>query len=196
MQDLGLTRSIQPLFALKTQPDWLKDTGLPYCIMPLEVLVGQQALAGSRDKMNVNGLDYPVMTMTAPVMHSFPITEINLNENNVVGELPPEIYGLVEITNLFMQKNSISGSIPSEIINLSKLAKLDLDTNELSGSLPSEFYELGQLDTIDLNNNNLNGPLTDAIGNLLQLSILQLENNNFSGPVPATGLLRLEKLCE
>lgn len=126
----------------------------------------------------------------------FPITEINLNENNVVGELPPEIYGLVEIMNLFMQKNSISGSIPSEIINLSKLAKLDLDTNDLSGSLPSEFYELGQLDTIDLNNNNLNGPLTDAIGNLLQLSILQLENNNFSGPVPATGLLRLEKLCE
>lgn len=124
----------------------------------------------------------------------FPITSVSLNGNNLEGDLPVEIFGLVELLELFMQKNDISGSITQDIINLSKLQKLDLDSNKLSGPLPLNLYQLSQLDTIDLNNNLLEGSIPNDIGNLENLLLLQLEDNNFSGVVPADGLLKLEKL--
>jgi hypothetical protein len=123
-----------------------------------------------------------------------PITSVVLDENNLVGELPSEIYGLAEVERLLMEKNQISGTISVDISNLGKLTELDLDTNELVGTLPLSLYDMPQLNKIDLNSNRLEGTLSNAVGSLSNLQVLQLEDNNFTGDVPADGLLQLESL--
>jgi hypothetical protein len=123
-----------------------------------------------------------------------PITSVALDENNLVGELPSEIYGLAEVGRLLMEKNQISGTISEDISGLARLKELDLDTNQLTGTLPENLYQLSEINKIDLNNNNLEGVLSNDIGNLSTLQVLQLEYNNFTGILPADGLLQLEGL--
>jgi hypothetical protein len=51
------------------------------------------------------------------------ITEIVLNDNNLVGTLPSEIQGLSALTNLTLSNNIIFGVIPSSIGSLTDLGK-------------------------------------------------------------------------
>eukprot|EP00980_Cylindrotheca_fusiformis_P025242 scaffold13311_cov161-Cylindrotheca_fusiformis.AAC.8 len=124
-----------------------------------------------------------------------PLIAIQLDENNLVGELPAELYGLASLQKLLMENNGVAGSISEGIGNLTALAELDLDTNALVGSLPSAIYTLPAITNIDLNANELDGPLSTEVGNLLTLQVLQLEDNNFTGSLPADALLQLEQLA-
>lgn len=123
-----------------------------------------------------------------------PITGIVLDENNLAGELPPEIYGLATLERILMEKNEVSGTLSEDISSLAALKELDLDTNSLSGTLPQSIYDMTEINKIDLDGNRLEGSLSNDVGNLLTLQVLQLEDNNFTGEVPADGLLLLESL--
>ena len=125
----------------------------------------------------------------------YPILEIDLQDNNLAGELFDELYGFVELEGLYLDGNEgITGTISEALANLSSLMFLDLDENSISGELPLSIYTMTSLIAIDLNDNNLVGELSNNVGNLLNLSVLQLENNAFSGQVPTAGLYLLEKL--
>jgi hypothetical protein len=124
----------------------------------------------------------------------FPITSIDLNENNLQGDLPVEAFGLIKLEKLLMQKNSLSSSIPSEIGNLQELQELDLDENQLKGALPLTLYTLPEINKIDLNSNQLSGELSQDVGNLSKLQVLQIEDNQFSGTIPVDALVRIERL--
>ena len=125
----------------------------------------------------------------------FPITSIELKENNLDGVLFTELFGLLELDGIFLDGNlKIGGSIPEDISKLTKLRFIGLDNNNLVGTLPQSLYSMTELRAVDINNNQLAGNLSDAIGNLVNLELLRMENNLLSGPLPSDGLLQLERL--
>lgn len=61
------------------------------------------------------------------------VTTISMNINNVIGEIPPEIFNLSELSTLKLYHNNIQGEIPSSIYQLKNLSFLDVENNNLKG---------------------------------------------------------------
>ena len=70
---------------------------------------------------------------------------LDLEDNNLSGEIPPDVGELSELTYLRLNKNGIRGTIPSEIGRLSELDALLLGDNDLEGELPVELAPLSKL---------------------------------------------------
>jgi len=78
-----------------------------------------------------------------------------LFNNELSGTIPWQIGAdLTNLTNLDLRDNQLSGEIPSSIGYLADLTNLDLSFNQLSGEIPLSICDLTNL-TIDLDNNQL-----------------------------------------
>jgi Leucine-rich repeat (LRR) protein/sugar lactone lactonase YvrE len=111
------------------------------------------------------------------------VTEINLNDNNLVGDVPDQIGGLINLEQLNLNDNQISGAIPTTIEHLNKLETLNLANNDLIGSLPVELGDATNLQTVNLANNQISGEIPD-LSPLTQMQTLNLSDNRLSGAVP------------
>ncbi|XP_027184615.1 receptor-like protein EIX2 [Coffea eugenioides] len=94
------------------------------------------------------------------------VKSISLSGNNLVGEIPDEIMGLVGLQTLNLSKNHLNGRIPRNIGNLKQLETLDLSMNELSGEIPPSLSSIYTLSSLNLSYNKLSGPIPS--GNQLQ----------------------------
>ena len=112
------------------------------------------------------------------------IYKIELNSNNLVGTIPPEIGNFQNLEWLYLYDNSLSGTIPLEIGNLEKLHTIHLGENNLSGTIPVELGNLQNLIEISLYKNNLSGEIPKEIGNLQGLYKIVLYDNNLTGSIP------------
>mmetsp|Transcript_10836 Transcript_10836/g.23809 ORF Transcript_10836/g.23809 Transcript_10836/m.23809 type:complete len:461 (-) Transcript_10836:105-1487(-) len=112
------------------------------------------------------------------------IQKLNMDENNLSGSLPLELYSLYNLTDIALDSNNLTGSISSSIAQLPLLEVLDLDKNNLSGSIPSSIYNLTSLKVLDINDNKLTGTLSSHLENLSNLVFIQLHNNFFYGEIP------------
>ena len=68
-----------------------------------------------------------------------------LNDNQLSGEIPPELGNLANVSKLYLYLNELSGEIPPELGNLANLTQLRLDENELRGEIPPELGNLTNL---------------------------------------------------
>lgn len=125
-------------------------------------------------------------------------------DNNLIGEIPPEIAGLRYLNSLRMGENCIYSTLPPEMFALN-LTELDVGWNVHSGSVPSEIYKLGSLTRLnlagnrrygscnrtdgtsaDFSSNGLEGNiLASDIGNLTELTEFEVYRNSFDGPISA-----------
>lgn len=112
------------------------------------------------------------------------VTGLVLDDNNLVGTLPPELGNLAQLERLVLNGNRISGRIPPELGNLTNLTMLTLRTNSLEGPIPSELGALTRLDTLDLFNTGVSGPIPPSLGNLSSLHRFTVGWNQLSGPIP------------
>ena len=64
---------------------------------------------------------------------------LNLDDNELSGEIPPELGALSNLQGLWLYGNDLSGELPPELGNLSNLTWLDICDNLLSGELPPEL---------------------------------------------------------
>lgn len=124
------------------------------------------------------------------------LTELRLNNKNLNGLFPKEIFYLLDLEVLDLGLNRIFGEIPTEIKNVSNLKILNLESfprkpvlqyfarDRLSGIIPNEIGDLTLLEALILSHNEIMGEIPDAIGNLTNLKKLSLQNNQFSGPIP------------
>ena len=116
------------------------------------------------------------------------VTEINLSDNNLRGNMPaslPYIESFESLTELNLAENRMEGSIPSWVNQLAELTKLNLSENAdrgkfgrgehsgFSGELPMEMGELHNLRYLDLSGNSFVGDPTKVL-----LNIVQCEKNN------------------
>jgi Leucine-rich repeat (LRR) protein/sugar lactone lactonase YvrE len=111
------------------------------------------------------------------------VTAIDLPNNNLVGDVPPQIGALINLQELNLNDNQISGAIPTTIEHLNNLETLNLANNALTGSLPMELGDATSLQTVNLANNQISGAIPD-LNALTKLQTLNLSENLLNGPVP------------
>ncbi|NQU80596.1 MAG: immunoglobulin domain-containing protein, partial [Bacteroidetes bacterium] len=133
---------------------------------------------------NTNWLTGNVSTWYGITVSGDRVTEIDLNSNNLVGTIPPEIGNLTNLTHLNFADNQLSGTIPVEIGNLTGLISLELRNNTISGSIPAEISNLINLGVLWLQCNQLSGAVPVEIWNLSNIGNLQLFHNQLSGTIP------------
>ena len=112
------------------------------------------------------------------------LTWLNLGGNQLTGTIPPEIGNLTEIGNLYLNRNQLTGTIPPEIGNLTEIYLLILRSNQLTGTIPLEIWNLTTLDYLSLNDNQLTGTIPPEIGNLTEIRHLSLDINQLTGTIP------------
>lgn len=108
----------------------------------------------------------------------------NLSHNHLSGPIPPEVGDMLWLEDLYLQGNDLSGPIPPEIANLSVLNILNLSDNHLTGPIPSEIGTMHPW-TLDLSANMLEGTIPPELGNNNALERLSLHSNRLAGEVPA-----------
>ena len=122
------------------------------------------------------------------------VTEIELTDNNLVGEkFPEEMKNLTELRKLVITYATLACEIPEFFGELKNLNFLALNYNGHTGGIPKALYGLNKLYTLHLMGNALSGEVDGDIGNLVDLEDIDLAYNQFSGPIPA-GIGKCTKL--
>ncbi|KAH7293051.1 hypothetical protein KP509_28G009600 [Ceratopteris richardii] len=112
--------------------------------------------------------------------------EIDLSENKMTGNIPPELGRLEQLQLLHLFENFFTGSIPSDLGNLSNIQQLDFSINNLTDGIPTSLQYLSKLKDIRLFDNNLHGPLPPLLGKYSNLTVLDASVNMLSGNIPNT----------
>ena len=112
------------------------------------------------------------------------VTNISLSNNNLNGNLPPNLADLTALNELTLSENHLYDTIPNTLGNLTNLKYLSLDKNQLEGSLPQELGNLVNLLILNLSFNNFTGSISDTLMNLSSLVTLHLAYNQFTGSIP------------
>lgn len=107
-----------------------------------------------------------------------------LPQNNLRGNLPPELGDLDELRVLQLPANQLDGPFPEEMSDLEFLLTIELNNNNFSGPLPAVLEDIPTLEGIILHDNAFTGPLPEAYGNF-PISELDLADNLLEGCYPA-----------
>jgi Leucine-rich repeat (LRR) protein len=108
---------------------------------------------------------------------------VYLMNNNLEGELPKSLGGLINVRHLKFNDNKLSGEIPSSIGNIRYLDILQMHNNELSGAIPVEIGNTS-VNHILLQGNNLSGSIPRKLTSRTDLYQLQLQHNQLTGEIP------------
>jgi hypothetical protein len=91
---------------------------------------------------------------------------IDLSANNLYGEVPLELFRLVNIQSLNLSHNNFIGTIPKMIGGMKYMESLDLSNNKFGGEIPQSMSNLHFLGYLNLSYNNFDGKI--PIGTQLQ----------------------------
>ena len=117
---------------------------------------------------------------------------LRLPDNDLTGELPPEVGDLTHLRTLWLAENRLTGKIP-ELGNLASLRLLSLDHNGLTGRIPRSLGNLSRLKWLDLQHNRLTGKIPPELGDIgyvnsvgwrRTLKGLSLAGNRLRGTIP------------
>ncbi|CAL4987446.1 unnamed protein product [Urochloa decumbens] len=112
------------------------------------------------------------------------LRELALEENNISGVLPGEMWPLTSLESLDLYGNNIGGTLPNWMGQLTSLVFLDLGRNNISGVIPASMGQLTSLRYLELSSNNISGVLPNQMEKLTSLSYLSLTGNSISGVLP------------
>jgi Leucine-rich repeat (LRR) protein len=90
----------------------------------------------------------------------------DLSCNRLSGEVPLELFRLVQIKSLNLSHNNFNGTIPKVIGGMNNTESLDLSYNKFCGEIPQSMYLLTFLGYLNLSYNNFEGKI--PIGTQLQ----------------------------
>lgn len=169
-----------------------------------------------RNKKNWLDDSMPICTWTGVNCNEGRVQALRLEFNELVGQVPPEIYDLPFLEDLGLSRNkdlTVSFKGIRKAKNLTKIymaeTKIILDgigkapslqilsipNCGLAGDFYDEILEITTLNQLDLSYNMFNGTLPTGISKLSNLMSLLLNNNEFTGSIPAS-LGQLSNLTE
>lgn len=90
------------------------------------------------------------------------VTAIALSNNNLIGELVPDLSALTHLTSLNLSSNELYGEVSAELGTLSQLQFLDLSSNQLQSIAP-ELGNLAQLEELLLDRNQIRGSFPETL---------------------------------
>ena len=115
------------------------------------------------------------------------ITHVELDDNNLTGEIPKE-FGMLDIHLLDLRWNSISGGIEN-LQKMKSLGSLLMSANNFSGQIPKSLGDMTSLMRLDLSDNQFTGSIPNRLTRLKNLKAFAAHSNNLTGKIP-------RKLCE
>ena len=150
------------------------------------------------------------------------VTELMLNDTNLKGTIPRELFDLVHLKSLILSgppihsgeiygvipdavgkltqllrlqifNTRITGPIPATIAKLTNLQHFLVSRNKLTGEIPRQLGELKNLYSLNMADNNLFGSIPIELASLTELESLRLSKNDFSGSIPSV-LGQMDKL--
>lgn len=115
------------------------------------------------------------------------ITQIDLSNKNLSGELSPSLFFLSYIDSIDLSGNTLSGSIPENVFSSLFLRSLNLSNNNFTGLIPKSIPKLGlALEVLDLSNNMISGSIPEAIGLFSNMRYLDFGGNTLVGEIPSS----------
>ncbi|KAF8765885.1 hypothetical protein HU200_008065 [Digitaria exilis] len=135
--------------------------------------------------------------VTCGTRHMSRVIALDLESENITGEIFPCVADLSFLTRIHMPGNHIIGSIGQEIGQLTRLQYINLSMNSIRGSIPQNLGNSKYLRWVNFQNNSISGGIPAALFNSTSLSYLDLSHNNLSGLIPPfsqTSFLPLEYL--
>ena len=140
--------------------------------------------------------DAPLRDWYGVITASRRVSRLDLGENYLSGQIPPEIGNLTGLSQMLLDHNALTGPIPPEIGNLIGLEGLSLFHNKLdAGPLPLEFANLVRLERLQLDIHHCAPPeleswlrarrfdiipCTDPGGRLLPSALLREDSDGLS----------------
>ncbi|KAG6750286.1 hypothetical protein POTOM_047390 [Populus tomentosa] len=113
------------------------------------------------------------------------IIEINLENSGLDGTLDRfDSSSFPNLSSLNLNLNNLVGDIPFGIGNATKLISLDLSSNNFTNQIPPEIGNLKELQVLRLYNNSLTGPIPHQLSNLQKVWLLDLSANYLTDPDP------------
>ncbi|XP_018462508.1 receptor-like protein 15 [Raphanus sativus] len=85
---------------------------------------------------------------------------------------------------LDLSENELSGNIPAELGGLLQLQVFNVSHNKLSGVIPESFSGLKNVESLDLSFNKLQGRIPQGLTKLSSLAVFNVSFNNLSGVIP------------
>ena len=134
--------------------------GCKYCHTSDRCLTIEEHNATCEDDMcsgisvEIFGQEYDINTTTV----------LDLSNNQLTGEIPPEIGCLTNLTQLKVSFNNLSGPLPPEMQQLTNLISLELDHTYLSGEIPTWIGNLN-LNRFDIYGSSFTGVIPEEICN-------------------------------
>jgi len=91
---------------------------------------------------NWHGVTCDIISSTSNSLKLNYVTELSLNDNELVGKIPHEISHLDDLTSLDLDGNYLSGTLPECIGELTNLKTLRISDNLLEGDVPEKVCDL------------------------------------------------------
>jgi len=107
------------------------------------------------------------------------VINLNLQTNNLIGSIPPEIGVLSYLTSYISFTNAQSGQIPSTLGLITPLETFDVEFNNMDGTLFQEEYMTSLTNLVNwrTSNNNFVGSIPSEIGLWTKLQNLWVSDN-------------------
>ena len=110
------------------------------------------------------------------------VTRLTLLDNNLAGEIPPELARLEKLTTADLRHNGITGAIPPEFGRLKELRDALLSDTRVEGRFPAEMGSMTGLRNLSVAGTEMSGPLPKTFA-ALQLTSFHLDNTGLCVPV-------------
>ncbi len=179
----GDRAALVALYRATGGPNWRNDTNW-LSDRPLDAWYG----VTTNDSGRVTGLDLHDNELRGQIPPELKglsdLMRLHLSDNRLSGQIPPELGSLFHLRHLFLDGNELDGKIPPELSKLSNLVTLHLGANSLTGQIPPELGRLSRIRQLFLNDNDLSGQIPPELGGLFYLELLHLTNNALSGQIP------------
>ena len=156
--------------------------GLPFCDNPDRAVLVALYHATNGDNWNNNSnwlTDAPLYKWYGvDTDNRWNVHDLSLSDNQLTGQLPPELGEFYAVKGLYFDNNQLTGHIPPELGDLSKnLVALWLHSNRFAGTIPPELGNLDKLGDLDVSDNQFTGELPDELTKLRELYSLLFDNN-------------------
>ncbi|KAM3240109.1 hypothetical protein ACQJBY_053661 [Aegilops geniculata] len=170
----GWIKSLKLLFHLDISHNNITGE-IPKALMEMPMLISDKIAT----RLDPRAFELPVYS-TPSRQYRIPIAfskVLDLSNNKLTGEIPPEIGQLISLRSLNLSSNDLTGQIPISICNLTNLSALDLSNNNLTGALPSALSSLHFLSRFNISYNDLEGTVPSG-GQFDTFQISGFEGNN------------------
>ncbi|KAK1406694.1 hypothetical protein QVD17_38302 [Tagetes erecta] len=112
------------------------------------------------------------------------LKSLQMFENHLTGEFPPEIGDFKYLVNLSLYRNHLTGTLPPHLGSYSDFNYIDVSENFLTGQIPPNMCNNNNMTELLILDNNFTGAIPPAYADCKTLSRFRVSNNMLSGVVP------------